>query len=45
VTFALTNQDVTLGTHLAADATCREVAVALIRENDSVMADRVDFCG
>jgi len=44
-TFALTNQDVTLGTHLAADATCREVTVALIRENDSVMADTVDFCG
>jgi hypothetical protein len=44
-TFALTNQDVTLGTHLAADAACREVTVALIREDDSVMADRVDFCG
>ncbi|HEY6892369.1 MAG TPA: hypothetical protein VI300_31480, partial [Solirubrobacter sp.] len=44
-TFALTNQDVKLGTHLAADATCRKVTVALIRENDSVMADTVDFCG
>jgi hypothetical protein len=43
-TFALTNQDITLGTHLAADATCRPVTVALIRENGSVWADRVDFC-
>jgi hypothetical protein len=43
-TFALTNQDITLGTHLAADATCRPVTVALIREDGSVWADRVDFC-
>ena len=30
-TFPLTNQDITLGTHLVADATCRPVTVALIR--------------
>jgi hypothetical protein len=42
--FALTNQDVTLGTHLSADATCRPVTVALLREDGSVWADRVDFC-
>jgi hypothetical protein len=33
-----------LGTHLTADATCRKVTVALIREDDSVMSDTVDFC-
>jgi hypothetical protein len=30
---------VTLGTHRAADATCRPVAVALLREDGSVWAD------
>ena len=42
--FPLTNQDITLGTHLAADFTCRPVTVALLREDGSVWADRVDFC-
>ena len=42
--FALTNQDTTLGRHLAADASCRPVTVALLREDGSVWADRVDFC-
>jgi hypothetical protein len=45
VTFPLTNQDLALGTHLTADYTCRDVTVALIREDDSVMSDTVPFCG
>jgi hypothetical protein len=44
-TFPLTNQILTMATHLAADATCRNVTVALIREDDSVMSDTIDFCG
>jgi hypothetical protein len=43
-TFAPTNQTLTLATHLAADRTCRNVTVALIREDDSVMSDTVPFC-
>jgi hypothetical protein len=43
-TWPLTNAGFVLGTHLTADATCRKVTVALIREDDSVMADSVDFC-
>jgi hypothetical protein len=45
VTFALTNQDLALATKLTADYQCRNVTVALIRENDSVMSDTVPFCG
>ena len=34
VTFPLTNQDLALATKLTADYQCRNVTVALIREND-----------
>ena len=45
MTFPLTNQDLALATHLTAEYQCRNVTVALIRENDSVMSDTVPFCG
>ena len=44
VTFPLTNQDLALAAKLTADYQCRDVTVALIRENDSVMSDTVPFC-
>jgi hypothetical protein len=45
VTFPLTNQDLALATKLTAEYQCRNVTVALIREDDSVMSDTVPFCG
>jgi hypothetical protein len=44
VTFGPTNQDLALATHLTTEYACRNVTVALIRENDSVMSDTVPFC-
>ena len=45
VTFPLTNQDLAIGTHLTTEYQCRNVTVALIRENDQAMSDTVPFCG
>ena len=44
MTFPLTNQDLALVAKLTTDYQCRNVTVALIRENDTVMADTVPFC-
>jgi hypothetical protein len=44
VTFAPTNMEVLLATPIAADATCSPVTIALVRDDDSVYADRVSFC-
>jgi hypothetical protein len=44
VTFPLTNQDLALAAKLTTDYVCRDVTVALIKENDTAMAARVPFC-
>ena len=44
VTFGLTNQDLALAAKLTTDYQCRDVTVALIKENDTVMSDTVPFC-
>ena len=43
-TFAPTNLEVLLAVPIAANPTCVPVTVALIREDDSVWADRVNWC-
>jgi hypothetical protein len=42
--YPLTNRGVLLAAPIAANAACGKVTVALVREDDSVMADRVDWC-
>lgn len=44
VTFPLTNIGFSLVSRITADYDCRPVTVALIKEDGSVLADRVPFC-
>jgi hypothetical protein len=44
VTFPPTNQDLALAAQLTAEYQCRNVTVALIKENDQAMAAKVPFC-